>query len=309
MNSSYPHGRNLFGEDVETLKINVYHDESGTFGCSRWCLIGLLWCKDENESHVVSEMMQVREKHKYWGEIHYSELPAYFEGEYSVDARVARDWLNLYISNLSTHLWFNVLTVDTHHKAYDARRFKQDFHAYNRFTAITLYAGLKWHFPKESRLNLMLFSDEKNTRPGGVLGDGITTDNFEDYIQTRLQADVLQDARAPTIVFESPVRTVSILKKRNKAEIKAEEEMAQLCDLLLGSVYSAVTMASRTQTKTWLGITIAPLIVDTRQKPWQQKFGLYRKFSVSYFPNRRGEVYSDGQLAIVETQNQLRLFD
>jgi len=309
MNSSYPHGRNLFGEDAETLRINVYHDESGTFGCSRWCLTGLLWSKDENERHVVSQMMQVRETHEYWDEIHYCELPSYFGGEYSVDARVARDWLNLYIGNLSSHLWFNVLAVDTHHPTYDAGRFTQDFHAYNRFTAITLYGGLKWHFPDESKLNLALFSDEKNTRPGGVLGDGITTDNFEDYVRTRLQADVIQDTRAPTIKFESPIKTISIPRKRKKAEIKAEEEMLQLCDLLVGSVYSAITMSSQVETKTWLGRTIAQLIVDSRQKPWEQKLSLHRRFSVSYFPNSRAEVYSDGHLAIMERQNQPRLFD
>lgn len=307
MNSTHLYGCNLFGKEVKAPKINVYHDESGTFGSSQWCLIGLLWCKDENERHIVSQMMEVREKHEYWEEIHYCELPQYFEGEYSADARVARDWLNLYIGNLSSHLWFNVLAVDTHHRAYNAKQFKKDFHAYNRFSAITLYGGLKWHFPNESKLNLALFSDEKNTRPGGVLGDGITTDNFEEYIQTRLQADVLHDTRAPSIAFESPVKTVSIPKERKKTEIKDEEEMAQLCDLLLGSVCSAITMASRRETKTWLGRTIAQLIIDTRQKPWEQKLGLYRKFSVSYFPNSRGGVYLDGQLAILEVQTQPRL--
>ena len=85
--------------------------------------------------------------------------------------------------------------------------------------------------------------------------------------------------------------------------------MAQLCDLLLGSVCSAITMKSKTETKTWLGGTIARLMIDTRQKPWQQKFGLHRRFSVSYFPNSRGELFSDGQLAIVESQNQPRLFE
>jgi hypothetical protein len=309
MNSSYQQGHNLFGEDVETPGINVYHDESGTFGCSRWCLTGLLWGKDENEKYVVNQMMQVRETHEYWNEIHYCELPAHFGGEYSVDARVARDWLNLYIGNLSNYLWFNVLAVDTHHPTYDAGRFTRGFHAYNRFTAIALYGGLKWHFPKESKLNLALFSDEKSTRPGGILGDGITTDNFEDYVRTRLQADVMKDTEAPTVNFESPVKTISIPQNRKKAEIKAEEEMLQLCDLLVGSVYSAITMSSHVETKTWLGKTIAQLIVDTMQKKWEQKLGLYRRFSVSYFPNSRAEVYSEGNLAITERQNQLRLFD
>jgi hypothetical protein len=309
MDSGYPPGRNLFGDDVEALRINLYHDESGTFNCSRWCLTGLLWCKEEVESHIVGGMMRVREKHKYWDEIHYCELPASFEGTHNVDARVARDWLSLYIGNLANDLWFNVLAVDTHHQAYETRRFKRNFHAYNRFTAMALYGGVKWHFPNQSKLNLLMFSDEKSRRPGGLLGDGVTADNFEEYVRTRVQADTLQDTRAPRIEFEFPVKTVSIPKYRQKAEIKAEEEMLQLCDLLVGSTYSAIAMSSYAETKTWLGRTIARLIIDTRRKPWEQKLALHRRFSVSYFPNNRGEIYPDGCLAIISNPNQPRLFD
>jgi len=164
-------------------------------------------------------------------------------------------------------------------------------------------------FSKCVQAQLDVVFRRKSRRPGGIFGDGISADNFEEYIEKRLQADVLQDIKAPNIAFESPVKTVSIPKKRKKAEIKAEEEMLQLCDLLLGSVYSAITMSSQAETKTWLGRTIAELAVDTRQKPWKQKLGLYRRFSVSYFPNSRGDVYSDGHLAIIESQSQPRLFD
>jgi len=102
---------------------------------------------------------------------------------------------------------------------------------------------------------------------------------------------------------------VNIPKNRRKEDIKNEEELVQLCDLLLGSIYSAITLSSSTEVKRWLGKTIAPLIADTRLQPWKQAFDLYRRFSVSYFPSSRGSVYSEGKLAIEDNSNQLKLFD
>lgn len=309
MDSNYLYDRDLFGQKIEPPNINVYHDESGVFGCSRWCLTGLLWCRKESESLLVEQMMQVREEHKYWGKIHYNELPACFEGTYNADTKVARDWLGLYISTLSHRTWFNVLAVDTHHKAYRTRDFGRTFHAYNRFTAIALYSGLKWHFSGNSQIGLSLFSDDKIRRPGSSLGDGLETDNFEEYIIRRLQADTQKDKRCPCVVFESPIRMVNIPKNRRKEDIKNEEELVQLCDLLLGSICSATTSSSSTKVKRWLGETMAPLIADTRLQPWNQAFDLHRRFSVSYFPSSSGSVYSEGELAIEDNNNQLRLFD
>lgn len=306
MGSNYLYDRDLFGQKIEPPNINVYHDESGAFGCSRWCLTGLIWCREENESGLVDQMMQVREGHKYWGKIHYSELPARFEGTYNVDAKVARDWLNLYIRNLSYRIWFNVIAVDTQHKTYNAANFGHSFHAYNRFTAMALYSGLKWHFSNNSQIKLSLFSDDKIQRPGTSLGDGMKTDNFEEYIIKRLHRDAQADRSCPSITFKSPIRMVNIPKTRRKVDIKNEEELVQLCDLLLGSIYSAITLSSSTEVKRWLGKTIAPLITDTRLEPWKQAFNLHRRFSVSYFPGVKGNISTDGQLAIKDNTTQLR---
>lgn len=307
MGSTSLYERNLFGEKLEPPVINVYHDESGVFGCSRWCLTGLIWCRYEDESFLVGQMLEVRGKHEYWNKIHYSELPGRFDGEYNADARVARDWLNLYIGKLSNYTWLNVLAVDTHHEAYNAKRFKHSFHAYNRFTSIALYSGLKWHFPSHCELRLSLSSDNKIRRPFRSLGDGIETDNFEEYIIERLLTDANNDTSCPQISFELPIKMVDIPKNRTKKDIKNEEELTQLCDLLLGAIYSATAASSQTEVKTWLGKTITPLILDTRQKPWKQSLGLHKRFSVSYFPTRMGDMYSCGEVALMDKYNQPKL--
>jgi len=298
----------LFGQEHRPPVIAVYHDESGTFGCDRWCLIGLLWVNCDAQDKVVWQLMEIREKHSYWGEIHFHDLPGSFGGEYGSDARVARDWLHLYIAELSNTIWFNALAVDTQHKVYTPARFAHGFHAYNRFSAMALYAGLKWHFPGAQRICLKIYSDEKARRPGGILGDGIRTDNFEEYVCNRLKADVLRDSRAPEVVIEGPIRPVRIPQHRTKVDIKPEEEIMQLCDLILGCVSSAICMRSKTRTKTWFAKAIAPMIRESREPPWKQDPRLYRRFSVSYFPDDRGQVYNDGQLKVIEPPGQLRMF-
>jgi hypothetical protein len=298
--------RNLFGEELHPLGIKVYHDESGTFGSSRWCCIGLLWSIEHNENEMLHRLLKARIGEDYWGKIHYSDLPSKFEGEYGKDARVARDWLNIYINNLSQILWFNALAIDTHCKAYDGRRFKQDFHAYNRFTAMSLYGAIKWNFPENKHIKLTMYSDDKNR---GIVGDGVTRDNFEVYIGKRLDADLFGDRSMITVDFDFPIRMVNIPKCRDEQDMCVEDELLQLCDLLLGSTQCAITGASQVETKSRLAKRLSPLITDTRKKPWEQQFNLHRRFSVRYFPNAYGQIYADGQLAIEEDRRQLRLFE
>jgi hypothetical protein len=125
----------------------------------------------------------------------------------------------------------------------------------------------------------------------------------------RLTEDTRKDKKCPTVDLRLPIKLVNIPKNRSKDDIKNEEELLQLCDLLLGSVYSAVTSSSKTRVKTWLGKTISTLIADTRREPWNQKLDLHRRFSVSYFPDSRGNIYANGQLLIKNNTYQLRLFD
>jgi hypothetical protein len=301
------YSQNLFGEELKTPQINVYHDESGTFGSSRWCLTGLLWVSADMQDKIVTQLTRSREKHGYWGEIHYSELPSNFDGKHNADARVARDWLDEYICHLCTQSWFYILAVDTRHRLYDHKKFEHQFHAYNRFTSIAMYGALKWQFPDISEMELTIFSDNKCRRPGGILGDGVNSDNFESYISTRLQETIHKDKRAPRVTFDTPVQIITIPKNRNKSQIKAEEELIQLCDIILGSVFSAITLSSKVQTKTWLGKRITPLIEDVGKKPWEQRCGLHRIFSVSFFPGSTGLMYSTWKPTTASESNQGRL--
>lgn len=292
----------LFGQPVQEKIVLVFHDESGTYGRDGWVFTGLLWLHEERAKEIDEVLKQARRG--YLGEIHFSDLPASFDGDFATDARVAREWMNIFKAQWAFQTWFNVLAVNRNHPKYEHHRFTRDFHAYNRFTAMALKAGLAWHFGGVASLQLRICSDEKSRRPWGLLGDGVTTDNFEQYLTNRLLEDT-QRYKGPKVKLVEPVQCLSCPKTGPFSE---EQEAIQLADLLLGSVATAVEPKSERQTKLWFGKEICTLIRDTRLESWKQRYGLYRRFSVSYFPDNNGCIYADGQLKINDNENQLRMF-
>jgi hypothetical protein len=154
-------------------------------------------------------------------------------------------------------------------------------------------------------LRLLVYSDEKSRRPQGLLGDGITTDNFETYLARRLKAGT-RSPSGTTVCLGGQVECLSCPKI---GPYSAEQECIQLADILLGAVATAVERKSDRQTKLWFGKEICKLIQDVRVEPWKQTLGLHRRFSVSYFPNNRGEVYTNGTLKISEMGKQLSMFE
>lgn len=293
---------NLFGEPIQEKTIRVFHDESGVYGRDDWVFTGLLWLPEEQARKIDEALKQARGD--YLGEIHFSDLPASFDGDFAADARVARKWMNIFKEKWACRTWFNVLAINRKHSKYEHHRFTQDFHAYNRFTAMALKAGLAWHFNDVASLQLKIYSDEKSRRPQGLLGDGVTTDNFEQYLTNRLLEDT-QKYKGPKVKLVEPVHCLSCPET---GPFAAEQEALQLADLLLGSVATAVDPKSDRPTKLWFGKEISTLIQDTRLEPWKQRCGLNRRFSVSYFPDNNGCIYTDGQLKIEDSDNQLRLF-
>jgi hypothetical protein len=297
--------KDLFGEPIKEKNILVFHDESGDYGHNEWIFTGLLWICEEQVQEIDNALKVERRNENYEDEVHFSEFPASFDGDFGAKPRVARRWFNIWKSQWADKTWFNVLAVNTRHPSYDRRRFTRSFHAYNRFTAMALKAGVAWHFADVDSLRLLIYSDEKSRRPQGLLGDGITTDNFETYLARRLPADT-RSPRGPTVCLGEQVKCLSCPKR---GPYSAEQECIQLADLLLGAVATAVERKSDRQTKLWFGREICKLIQDVRVEYWKQTLGLHRRFSVSYFPNNRGEVYTNGPLKISEMGKQLSMFE
>ncbi len=121
-------------------RYHVFHDESQPN--KRWLLIGLLFVEEKDLEGVRKALYEYRSRENYFGEIHFSDLPGSFGGVGGAKARTARAWLRAFESGLCEKVFFSALAVDRASRAYEHKRFAKDFHAYNRFTAMALKAGI-----------------------------------------------------------------------------------------------------------------------------------------------------------------------
>jgi hypothetical protein len=283
----------LFGEHVESQDFTVYHDESGGYGTTKWVYTGLFWINEGNIAEICKDLEEIRSNENYYGEIHFKEFQKSFSGEFSDKTRVAKGWFNLWKNKWSKKSFFNVLAVDTQHPMYQNSRFPKEFHAYNRFTLMAMKGGISWFFKNCSEINLDIYSDEKTRRAEGVIPDGIENDNFENYLkwQIEIQKENGQIVHIP--------ENVKCMKCPKKGPYAPENELLQLTDLLLGSVSTAVEARANRETKIWFGKEAARVMEDIRLKPWEQKFKLHRKFSLSYFPDEFGCIYENGPINIM----------
>ncbi|GIW52371.1 MAG: hypothetical protein KatS3mg081_1726 [Gemmatimonadales bacterium] len=275
----------------------VFHDES--IPNKRWLLIGLSFCRKDDIGGVRDLLRVARRTESYFGEIHFSGLPKSFDGSYGAKARVARAWMQAFEGGLAGILNFSVLAVDRHSPAYEHRRFTEDFHAYNRFTAMALKAGIAWHIgPKNlDRVNIEFISDAKDraTRP-----DQGMVDNFEDYLPYRAELD--------SFLSESSGRSFPAVKLTVQLQDSAQDDLLQFTDLLLGASQMALVGASSRPVKRKLGEFVVRWFQDVQQPPWRQQYGLHRRFSLWAFPDEEGRPYSNMHLNLEIQNGQMQLF-
>jgi hypothetical protein len=290
------------------VRFSLYHDESGSYHCDRWVSTGLLWVPEKEKDYIYNILREVRDEYGYYEKIHYYDLQSKFEGKYSAKARVARDWMKRYVSNISYITYFYCIVVDRQHFKYDRSRFAKRFHEYNKFTSQGIKNSLIWNMNmyKDKVIILQIFSDNKVKRPEGLIADGVNTDNFEEYIKDSILLDEVYDSRIPKIILKD--EPIICIDKEVANKFPKEYEILQLCDILVSSVSGTIFRRSKVETKSWLSDNIAKLILDTRKKPWQQEYGLHRRFSVSYFPDQRGCFYNNGTICLSSNSEQQILF-
>jgi len=294
-----PNVRDLWGDRVmpRSAEYYVFHDES--IPNKRWLLIGLLFVRKEHLAEVRDALQKVRMECGYHREIHFADLPKSFGGLGGAKAEVARQWLRSYQNGLCDRAFFSALAVHRHSPKYERKRFTKDFHAYNRFTAMALRAGIRWHLGPQQLdyLTIHFVSDAKDrtSRP-----DEGWRDNFESYLPYRAELDAFlsqQDNRA----YPSLDLTLEL-------KDSASEQLLQLCDLLLGATQMALVAGSRRPTKVELGRMVVRWCQDLRRPPWEQEFKLHRKFNLWAFPDKEGKPYNRVPLALRVDDGQMSFF-
>ncbi|HEK86072.1 MAG TPA: hypothetical protein ENO29_06935 [Candidatus Aminicenantes bacterium] len=224
-------------------KYYVFHDES--IPDKRWLLIGLIFVQEKYLEEVLNCLYEIRKKENYFEEIHFCKLPKSFGGDWGRKAKVAKVWLDRFESHLCEHANFSLLAVDRASKNFERHRFGKDFHCYNRFTAMALKAGISWLISPYNldEIEVEFVSDKKDrcTRPNQELFD-----NFEQYLPYRVQLDSYLNQDKD---FVYP----KIKKMLIRLEDSKENDLIQLCDILLGATQTALVGKANRNTKLELG--------------------------------------------------------
>jgi len=284
---------------TRTAEYFVFHDESEPKPNKRWLLIGLLFVNRLHLDDARAVLAQVRAREGCDSEIHFAGLPKSFGGMGGAKARVAREWLRRFQSSLHDCVSFSALAVDRQSSRYERKRFTKHFHAYNRFTAMALKAGIAWHLGPSNldELTIHFVSDAKDraSRP-----DGQWSDNFETYLPYRAELDAF--------LSQSGGRRYARVSLNLTLRDSQSDDLLQLCDLMLGATQMALVAGSSRPTKRELGEMVVRWCRDLQQPPWKQQFQLHRKFNLWAFPDQDGRPYNRVGLALNIDDGQLGLF-
>ncbi|MGQ9853883.1 MAG: hypothetical protein ACUVTG_10840 [Candidatus Oleimicrobiaceae bacterium] len=180
--------RALWGNPIPERggRYHVFHDESPPN--KRSLLIGPRLVQEAQLDHVRNVLQECRRQENYFGEIHFSWLPGSFVGARGPKARTARAWLQAYESGPLDKALFSALAIDRRSSAYDNKRFPRDFHAYNRFTAMALKAGIAWHLGQKNQEDVYItfVSDAKDR---AMRPDRARADKFDKHLPYRAELD------------------------------------------------------------------------------------------------------------------------
>lgn len=280
-------------------KFLVFHDESEPKANKGWLLIGLLFVNSQILSSVTERLRYHRIKENYWNEIHFCELPKSFEGEFSAKARVAKQWLHAYQDGLFNDALFSCLAVNRASPKFDHGRFREHYHAYNRFTAMAIKAGISFLLAplNYDEIEITIISDGKNrkTKP-----EQNVVDNFEDYIPYRVELD--NELSRWNVRSLPKVRVKPILVANSN-----QCDLLQLTDLLLGATQAALTGIAQRPTKRKLGQMVSQWYQDLQKPPWEQTYKMYRKLNLWGFPDNKGAPFNKFQFQLINN-GQLSLF-
>lgn len=286
------------------VAFNVYHDESGNYvpgAGDRWLLHGVLFVPERKQREIYHALQRVRQDVGYYGEVHYTKIRRHPRGP---KARCAAGWLNLYAGQFSALCFYHCLAVDTHSSGFQHDRFGEPHHAYNRFAQMAIVGGIAWSLCHYQRVALRFYSDVKFRHAG---------DNFATYIPEATSNSIaVKRHKKPSAYPEMRLLHPEVIGVDSdpcevNPDLSEECEFIQLVDLMTSNVAQALTGRSAQEAKLKLAEMVARWIEDTRKPPWLQTEELYRRFSVSCFPDARGQFYNPS-LAVMN-RNQPALFE
>ncbi len=292
--------QSFFGVPSERhLALSVFHDESGTDQAhDRYQLHGALFVPTDRISEVASVLTSRRGT--FQGRLHFSRLK-----DHPRDPKpaVVASWLAAYFSELTDSCPFKCMVIDTASSTLDRGRYPRACDLYNHAAALAIFGGIVWSFKGIDRLALQVYSEH---------ADRADDDQFPQVVPRDVARRAANKARfrgggAPQVDIPVP-SVVSIPADRAlvPAGLEPHWEIIQLTDLLTSAVRQAVLASSSLEVKLQFAELLADYVTDAQLPPWLQRRDIYRRFSVSCYPDARGDFY-DIQLAVAQI-GQPKLF-
>jgi hypothetical protein len=274
-------------------RFNIYHDESGTdIAHSRFQLHGVLMIPTTKLKTAFEHLQNAR--NGYEGQIHFVDLR---DKAKSPKAIVAAKWLQIFFTDISDYCFYKCLMVDMQSPGFDQSRFASPYLLYNNTALLAMYGGIVWSLKKYDTLILSIFSEALSRSKD---------DNFDTYIPKELTQRAHNNKNCPNVLIPSMnVTLVNGDPRKVELSLKEHCEFIQLTDVITGAVSQAINAKATQEVKIDLGELVANWMDDTRLPPWLQRKQLHRRFSVSCYPNHKGEFY-DVHIT-KRTQNQLQL--
>jgi hypothetical protein len=270
--------------DVPELRegnFSIFHDESGVDAAhDRFLLHGVLIVPQQEFQKSVDTLIKIRSGYK--GRIHFVLLR---DNTQNPKAKIASEWLQIFIKELSNYCFYKCLIIDRHSPAFDETRFAKPYHLYN-FSALTaMFSGIVWSLKPYDKISLSIYSEEAS-RTG--------TDNFVSYVPSGLieKAEKKKSGCPKINVPDMKITLVNGNPEKVQPELAGQCELIQLTDVITSAVSQAINAKATQQVKIDLGKMVAGWINDTRFPPWLQAKKLHRRFSVSCFPDTNGHFYN-----------------
>lgn len=202
------------------------------------------------------------------------------------------DWLRFLKANTGLHIYWKVLGLATHNL---------DFSCFGPGEEPTgKYATVQNRFFRTA----FTFSVNRFFR----LYDRVTISNVYHDSEGHLQRHRYFDWHLPTVVADERIRfgtdrIIFVFSDHEKEHVhKAESQMIQLADILIGSVSQRLDECSRNKGKVKLGNCMTDMLYTAATNQWQANENGY---DVSFFPKQRSSL-QDIENALVGTTEFFR---
>jgi hypothetical protein len=278
---------------------------------------GVLFLPWEKRSYVAERLKDLRQGHTH--QIEYRDI----KSEHSPNFKVADRWLKWFKSEGVSFCTFKVFAIDQEGFRPFPYRGDSEYPSHIwRNTLSSFVAGITWTLghPKGILLDVICdssgdkdFLDALETLPRDLRMDFFLRRQrqAERSEQLRLNGQQSRLRQYPMVRVRGKVQTLSSNPMNSEPGFEEETEFIQLTDVLLGSIWDAVIRRQASERGRAGRLRLRREWVKDEQSllAWDRRLPLFRKVSVSIYPDENGFAYPATVLTTRPGQQRFEFYD